>query len=251
MLASGQEDREPQTTNQNSFTTKLEGDVLVTTFRDHEFLFYSTPTAPILINEIFSDNYRVLENSHNINFQPGDIVLDVGANEGVFSIMLAKLYPQIQIIAFEPVPETYFSLLRNIGLSGCTNITPYNIGLGAPGQPTTTIYTNKDGSNSGGASACLTPIPTSHLPITVALTSLDEAFTHYHIPTCKLLKMDVEGMEYEILYGSKKLSLVSFFAGEIHFNRKLEYRTYRPHALATWISNQCRVLNIEMCKMCE
>ena len=84
-------------------------------YKNNHFFFEETPTAPALVNEIFQDNYRIFE--RGIKFEPGDVVLDIGANEGLFSIMLAKLYPYLRIIAFEPVPRTFFQMIRNIGLN--------------------------------------------------------------------------------------------------------------------------------------
>ncbi|RPH75522.1 hypothetical protein EHM76_01465, partial [bacterium] len=61
-------------------------------FRGHKFHFNDTRDSPGLLQEIFSDNYLVLKK--NIKFEKGDVILDLGANEGFFSIMMAKLYPQ-------------------------------------------------------------------------------------------------------------------------------------------------------------
>ena len=71
-------------------------------FRGHKFYFKETKDAPLLIQEIFADNYGVL--AKGIEFRQGDVILDVGANEGLFSILMSKLYPQTRIIALEPVP---------------------------------------------------------------------------------------------------------------------------------------------------
>ena len=67
------------------------------------------------LEEIFNDNYRIFDK--NITFDESDIIIDVGANIGAFSILFAKLYPFIKVYAVEPVAETYIKLCQNIKLS--------------------------------------------------------------------------------------------------------------------------------------
>ncbi len=221
---------------------------LTHTFQDIQFQFLSTPTAPSLISEIFSDNYKVLESK--IDLRPGDVIIDLGANEGVFSIMISKLFPQTRILAFEPVPSTFDILLSNLSFNQCSNIEPYNIGIGKPGQSSITLYTNKDGSNTGGATALLTP-NSAHFPVTVGLISLDDLFELYKVDRCRLLKMDVEGMEYDILYPSSMLSRTDYMTIEIHINRRLGFEARRMDALATWCGNQTKLIHVDYCKMAE
>jgi len=61
-------------------------------YRGTQFYFEESATAQMLINEIFSDNYKIFE--REVEFEDGDVVLDLGANEGMFSIMVAKLFYQ-------------------------------------------------------------------------------------------------------------------------------------------------------------
>lgn len=63
--------------------------------------------------------------------KPGMIVVDAGANIGLYSIIAGKLVGENgQIFAFEPSSETFKRLLNNIHLNQVTNIYPYNLGLG-------------------------------------------------------------------------------------------------------------------------
>lgn len=216
-------------------------------FQSHKFYFNATRDAPALIQEIFADNYKVLEK--NIEFNPGDIILDIGANEGMFSIMMAKLYPHARVIALEPVPRTYYQLVRNIGLNGCMNIDSYNIGVGKPGQKTTMLNVSKD--FSGGSTSLCEYNPDHHDRIEVNLVSLDEAFGLYGIDRCRLAKIDAEGMEYEILYGATVLPRVDFMTMEIHNNHKLEFLGRRMDGLVTWVSNKTQLIHVDLCKMAE
>jgi FkbM family methyltransferase len=225
--------------------------VITHEFRGQTFSFADTPTAPALIVEIFSDNYNVLKHEveSDLDFRPSDVILDLGANEGMFSIMMAKLFPMTEVIALEPVPATYAHLLTNISLNGCANISAYNVGVGKPGQRTCII--NVPHNHSGGSSSLFTFNPTDHYQVEVGLISLDDAFEMYGIDRCKLLKLDIEGMEHEVLYGSTVLPRVDYMVAEFHINRRLEFQSRRMDGLATWVGNQCKLIHVDYCKMAE
>jgi len=201
-----------------------------------------------LISEIFSDNYKVL--ASNIEFFPGDIVIDIGACEGMFSIMLAKLFPSISILALEPISHTFFHMVRNIGLNGIANIAAHNIGLAGKTTNKFPILMCKH-DLSGGGSAVMTFNPDQHEKVEVTMMSLDDLWTRFKLNRVKLVKIDVEGMEYDILYNTSKLDNIDYFTGEFHMNSRLDYQGYRMDALASWVSNRTKVICIEACRMAE
>jgi len=221
--------------------------VLTHEFRGQTFYFNDTPTAPTLIKEIFSDNYQVLEKG--IEFKANDVILDIGACEGMFSIMMAKLFPMTRIIALEPVPQTYFQLVRNKGLNGCGNIEAFNVGIGKPGQHTVTMNVSK--GFSGGSTVLCTFNPEEQYQVEVGLISLDDAFELYRIDRCRLLKSDIEGSEYDAFYGSTVLPRVDYMVIELHTNKRLEFMTRRMDAMATWLSNQTQLVHVDLCRMAE
>jgi FkbM family methyltransferase len=216
-------------------------------FQDHTFYFHSTPDLPALIQEIFGDNYHVL--GSNIEFRPHDIILDLGANEGVFSILMAKLFPFTHIISLEPVPRTFYQMVRNIGLNGITNISPYNIGVG---KEAGTVTMNISRDFSGGSSSVCTFVPADHIQANVNVSSLSDIFQLFIPDRCRLVKSDTEGAEYDTFYGSPTiLSRIDYVTMEVHINSLLEIRGFRPDALVNWISNKTNLLYVECCKMAE
>ncbi len=56
-----------------------------------------------------------------IDFKEGDIVIDIGANVGMVSILLAKKFPFFKIYSFEPMRNNYESFLKNIELNKVPN----------------------------------------------------------------------------------------------------------------------------------
>lgn len=216
-------------------------------FLNQDFYFNPTPQAQDLINEIFGDNYKVLESG--LTFNPGDVILDIGACEGMFSILMSKLFPQTRIIALEPIPRTYHIMMRNIGLNACTNITALNLGAGKTTGKHPMFMCKDD--YSGGGSAIMTFNPDQHEKIEVDVISLNDLWDREKLNRVRLLKIDTEGAEYEILYYSNVLPMVDYYVGENHMNARLDYEGYRMDGLANWIANRTKVICIEFCKMAE
>jgi len=216
-------------------------------FRGHKFYFKPTKTAPQLISEIFSDNYNVFKS--NIEFKKGDVIIDAGANEGMFSIMMSKCFPECRIISFEPVPMTFQTLNENIELNKCKNIETSRYGIGRPDQTSETLNVSKD--FSGGSTSKCRFNPEHHYQVTINLLDLKSIFTLFDIGRCRLLKMDIEGMEYEALYYSDVLPLVDYFTAELHTNLNLEVEGRRMIGLASWVSDRTKVINLTVCNMAE
>lgn len=59
------------------------------------------------------------------------VVLDIGANVGVYSLFFSKLWPQASIYSFEPSQTVYGRLLHNIQLNGCPNLHSFNCAVGS------------------------------------------------------------------------------------------------------------------------
>lgn len=209
------------------------------------YYFNDTPTIGLLVDEIFNDNYRIF--AMKLELHPGDIVLDIGANEGVFSIMLAKLYPDIRVVAVEPVQRTFFQLMRNIGLNGVTNIETLNVGVGAERGQVDMIVSNE---MSGGSSAAQRELHPEHEHVEkVDIVTLDSILSRYE--RVRLLKMDIEGMEYEALYPSNELSRVDNFVGELHINKSLHEQGRDMEQLAAFIGGRTYLLYFNRCRMAD
>ena len=90
-----------------------------------EIYCISEVEARATVHEIFVDKLYLQE---GISILPGDIVLDVGANIGVFTLFAAK--QGAQVFAYEPVPPTFEVLQHNIHLHRLDGVAhPSNIGI--------------------------------------------------------------------------------------------------------------------------
>lgn len=68
---------------------------------------------------------------HGIALKEGAVVVDVGANIGVFGIRASKWYHKMELHCFEPVPQIYKILSKNAELSQNPFFYTYQLGLGA------------------------------------------------------------------------------------------------------------------------
>lgn len=163
-----------------------------------------------------------------IEFNDGDVILDIGAQVGIVSCYLGKKYPNTKIYAFEPVPENYRRLLRNLQANNVTNVTAINKALSSDGR--TLALSGDLRANSGGISALTTP--NGHPAFTVESVTLASIFEDYAINRVKLLKIDCEGAEYEILLAKPELlDCIDYMRGEFHVNQRILDLGYNPDKL--------------------
>ena len=131
---------------------------------------------------------------------PSDCIIDIGANMGWYSINIAKTYPTCKVHAFEPVPNTFSYLERNIKLNQIENITPHLFGLSNE-RKDLTIYFNREGS--GNASAVNLSGRTDVELITCHTERLDD-FVSANKLHVDFIKCDIEGAELFAFQGAKE-----------------------------------------------
>jgi len=140
------------------------------------------------------------------------LVLDIGANLGAFSVPLAQNLESRQglVYSFEPQRVVFYQLCANIFLNRLDNCMAYNMGVGDRADTLELPDNNYDSSNLGAYS--LVPeyqdlmnlkkaAPTS-LKHSVPIVTLDS----FKFPRkVDFLKIDVEGMELQVLQGAQQL----------------------------------------------
>jgi FkbM family methyltransferase len=131
--------------------------------------------------------------------RPGEVVLDVGANVGHISLLLADVVGPNNLFAFEPAPVAFERLCENWRLNG---------------WPTDQLFNVAVGSNDGEvsietATTPLTTIGVSSAPTEkgqkVGLRALDGLRDRWRGRPIGLLKVDVEGYEGEVLQGARAI----------------------------------------------
>ena len=115
--------------------------------------------------------------------------IDIGANIGKYTATLAKQAKKVY--AFEPFPETYEYLVKNINLNKLTNVHPHQIALWNKEETVKFHIKTSSSLNS------IVEPENARYTITVPAFPLD----YFKISQMHLVKIDVEGAEKEVLMG--------------------------------------------------
>ena len=135
-----------------------------------------------MINEYDVDGFEI---------NPSDIIIDVGAHIGLFSLLVSQFCKTGKIFSFEPIRENFDLLVSNLALNHIENVFPFNVGVSKKSGKLNLFLNNDQSAHS--------IFPKGPKSITVEATSLQKIFDEKQISSCKLLKLDCEGAEYDII----------------------------------------------------
>jgi len=174
--------------------------------------FFAPPDSnlPVLVEEIFfTQDYLKYFTIHE-----NDIVADIGANIGVFSIF-ASLKTINKIYAFEALRSNFEFFKKNISANQIKNIVPVEAAVcGRAGNARLGL------SNlSGGHYLCdINTKKHSETFVAVPATTLEQIFTDYRIEHIDFLKIDCEGSEGAIFIatGDEYFKKIDKIALEFH-----------------------------------
>ena len=125
----------------------------------------------------------------NFNFNNDDLIIDCGANVGNLYSAIRKYHPNFQYIGFEPDTKVFECLKLNISIK--KNVTLYKYSLSNK-EEITNLYINSETGDSS-----LEFFDTNQFE-EVQTKKLDD----FNFKKIKLLKIDAEGHELEVLKGS-------------------------------------------------
>jgi FkbM family methyltransferase len=133
---------------------------------------------------------------------PGDVMLDVGAHVGLFTLLAAQLVgPRGEVHAFEPVPANFARLEQNVELNRFGNVQPNRTAVGDAGGEVSLGLRDEE---LVGNSTCDYTVGAALGAVTAPVTTLDSYLTERGTPRARLVKMDVEGFEYRVLAGLER-----------------------------------------------
>jgi FkbM family methyltransferase len=137
---------------------------------------------------------------HLAPLEPGDHVIDIGANIGAFTVLAAsKVGPAGRVYAFEPDPKICERLERNVEINGLKNVTVHQAAVAATsGEALLHRYQKSTFSSlhDGVAGRTLTP---DHQSFSVTSLGIRDVIDMIPAPfKVALLKVDCEGSEYDI-----------------------------------------------------
>ena len=123
----------------------------------------------------------------------GDVVVDVGANVGLFAVWIARRNPECHVVALEPFPENYTFLQGNLRSATRGSVTAYPIALGGRSGQSMMV--------SGGDRSLDHHLIANHDASegsVVQVASLNDLLNLVNSDRIALLKIDIEGSEYDV-----------------------------------------------------
>jgi len=120
-------------------------------------------------------------------------VADVGANLGVYTLLLAKLVRSTEhVYAFEPSPDVAGKLRDNVDLNHLEYVTVVEKAV-SDQQGTLTFYLGHDHHTGSLLAERASEEAHAHRSVTVQSTTLDNYFATSGLPYPQFIKMDIEG----------------------------------------------------------
>jgi len=149
-----------------------------------EDLYYTLPRLEGDVHDFILDNLKL-----------GDVFVDVGANVGYYTILASKrVGANGKVFAVEPVPQTVKVLKFNIKLNGLRNVTV----IDKAGWNSYYRFKMKIAFGEFGCASFFR----NGIEVDVDAIPLDDMLAD--VPKIKLIKVDVEGSEYEVLQGLRQ-----------------------------------------------
>lgn len=146
---------------------------------------------------LWEDPQRLLDGESFLKsvLRPGDVVVDVGANIGILSLLAWKSTGDLgRVIAIEPHPATYLALQQNLKLNHVHTVEALNIAVSSePGSLRFSDWKHDEWNKVDNTSGTLE----------VEARCLEDVCSD--LARIDLLKIDVEGFELSVLQGCSGL----------------------------------------------
>jgi len=166
----------------------------------------------------------------DLEFNDDDIIIDVGANNGDFYLCFDK---KIKYYAYEPSPIVFSNLQHNV-----KNQNLFNKGIWKSDSKKIEFYLSDEFGDSS-----ILPIKNYTEKILIHTTTLDDIIENIQKPI-KLLKLEAEGSEPEILYGLKKyMNLINYITIDCGFERGIEQKSTVSECFDYLIKNNFTMIN--------
>ena len=157
-----------------------------------------------------------------VEIEQNDVVIDIGAHVGYFTLYAAKKAQNGKVISFEPTKESFLVLKNNVKINNFQNIIINNLAVAEISKKRTFFVDKKYGiSNTFYDSN-----PNLEKEI-VQTTTLDGIYKKFNLAKIDFLKMDCEGAEFEIILNTstevlKKIKKISVEVHEDMVPHKIE-----------------------------
>lgn len=132
-----------------------------------------------------------------------NVILDVGANTGLYSLLAATVNPEAQVVAFEPVSRIAEIARENVCLNVGMAIEVVEMAVGS--EVGEIELHDPGGEQPSSASLIRGFVPDQTVVRRVPITTVDRVADELSLSSIDLAKIDVEGVEERVLEGMRKV----------------------------------------------
>lgn len=140
---------------------------------------------------------------------PGQVVIDVGAHVGRYTLLSSKLVgPGGKVIAVEAAPANFYLLQRNLRLNNSDNVIALNCAAFSRDIDKMQLFLpGKEQGNTIYNTVMEQRATTTQESVTVSALTLDTVLKKAGVSSHEVnwIKIDVEGAEYEVLKGAQEI----------------------------------------------
>jgi FkbM family methyltransferase len=156
-----------------------------------ERIFYDSPFGIAGYQRVLTTTQHLLDIA---GIRSANVVVDVGANVGFFSLMAGKRFPGARIVAIEPVPQIFDCLAHNLG--DRPNTVLLNVAVSDSAETVQMSFSPMDSAVSK---------VTSSGEVLAEARTLDDVAQECCLETVDLLKVDTETFEAHVLRGARRV----------------------------------------------
>lgn len=171
------------------------------TLQDHTIIFSApTPTMVRRSRIRFKSEQKELRDFLN-EVAEDDVVYDIGANTGIYTLFAAKKCSDCDVIAFEPYPPNLDLLKQDVNRNNIKNVEIIDVALS---DSVGNIEFNQPSEDDVGYGSSSIEAEKSEATIEIPTTTGDQLIADGEIPIPNVIKIDVEGSEPLVIEGLKK-----------------------------------------------
>jgi FkbM family methyltransferase len=161
------------------------------------FFFYSPNGDETFFGALSCINEDIF-NLNSLKFKDDDVVIDLGCNVGIVSMVMAKLNPNIKIYSFDASEYAVKCFKMGLNDNKIVNTQVYNLAVGGKNEK---ISFSSNSKETSCLQECAFDSTRTDLYTSIDKIGIDEIFDSkiLNIDKVKFLKVDIEGSEFEML----------------------------------------------------
>jgi FkbM family methyltransferase len=170
----------------------------------------------VIYDDIFGKNTYFFETEN-----PEPRIIDCGGHIGLAVLYFKSLYPRARIVTFEPNPETFYLLQKNIVQNNLRGVEAINMALSHEDKEDAILYVGENFLEAWDSTDTLEADLWANMHRYRGIPVRSARLSPYINGRIEFIKLDIEGAEYDVLKESKaKMGSVGAITLEYHQNAR-------------------------------